>query len=260
MSRAPRTVLTTLALTGVLALAACSGTDTTASTSSTTAAAPGSAAPATSDPADAPANGDTAEAAQDPLSHNDADVAFARAMVVHHQEAVAMADLVQGRTTNPAVLDLAGRIRAAQAPEIDVMNGWLATWGAAAGSTDTDTATDTAGGEMTGMDHSGMDMGGTDTTGTATSEVATDGGGMSGMAGMAGMMTPEQMAELTAATGADFDARWLELMIAHHRGAVTMAGVELESGVDSDALELARTIAETQATEIGEMEQLQNAG
>lgn len=245
MRRAPRTVLTALALAGVLSLAACSGTDTTASTSSTTAAAPGSAAPATSDPAEAPDAGGTTESAQDPVSHNDADVAFARTMVVHHQDAVAMADLVQGRTTNPAVLDLAGRIRAAQAPEIDVMNGWLVTWGAAGT------------GATTGTDHSGMDMGGMDMGGTGTSGTAPDGGPMSGMVGE---MTPGQMAELTAATGADFDARWLELMIAHHRGAVTMAGVELESGVSPDALELARTVAETQATEIGEMEQLQDAG
>ena len=39
---------------------------------------------------------------------------------------------------------------------------------------------------------------------------------------MAGMATPEQMAALAAASGAEFDRMFLELMIAHHEGAVEM--------------------------------------
>ena len=39
---------------------------------------------------------------------------------------------------------------------------------------------------------------------------------------MPGMLTPDQMAELAAATGADFDRLFLEYMIMHHQGAVVM--------------------------------------
>ena len=62
--------------------------------------------------------------------HNDADVAFAQQMIPHHAQAVAMAELAEGRTSNPVVLDLAKRIKAAQDPEIELMTGWLKAWGA----------------------------------------------------------------------------------------------------------------------------------
>ena len=39
---------------------------------------------------------------------------------------------------------------------------------------------------------------------------------------MPGMLTPDQMAELAAATGSDFDRLFLEYMIMHHQGAVIM--------------------------------------
>ena len=39
---------------------------------------------------------------------------------------------------------------------------------------------------------------------------------------MPGMLTPDQMAELAAATGSDFDRLFLEYMIMHHQGAVVM--------------------------------------
>lgn len=67
--------------------------------------------------------------------HNQADVAFAQQMIPHHQQALDMAGLVPGRTTNTKVADLAGRIRKAQDPEIRQMTGWLTTWGAAPAST-----------------------------------------------------------------------------------------------------------------------------
>ncbi|HVK24972.1 MAG TPA: DUF305 domain-containing protein [Actinokineospora sp.] len=60
--------------------------------------------------------------------HNDQDVAFARAMIVHHAQAVDMAELVPSRSTAKAVIDLAGRVRSAQDPEISLMRDWLAEW------------------------------------------------------------------------------------------------------------------------------------
>ncbi|MCS7476018.1 DUF305 domain-containing protein [Umezawaea endophytica] len=62
-------------------------------------------------------------------SANDADVAFAQRMIPHHAQAVEMADLVDGRTTNPEVVELATAVKKAQQPEIDTLTGWLEAWG-----------------------------------------------------------------------------------------------------------------------------------
>jgi uncharacterized protein (DUF305 family) len=75
--------------------------------------------------------------------YNDADVTFARDMVPHHRQAIGMAQLAKGRAEDPRVLALAGRIEAAQGPEIDLLIGWLAGWD---------------GGQ--GMGHGGSGMGG----------------------------------------------------------------------------------------------------
>ncbi|HEY5849123.1 MAG TPA: DUF305 domain-containing protein, partial [Microlunatus sp.] len=62
--------------------------------------------------------------------HNDADVMFASMMIPHHQQAIEMADLVLAKEgINTEVADLARQIKAAQAPEITQMSGWLAGWG-----------------------------------------------------------------------------------------------------------------------------------
>ena len=61
--------------------------------------------------------------------HNDADVEFAQLMIPHHEQAVEMAQLATTRAENTDVKDLAGRIEAAQSPEIDAMTGWLTEWG-----------------------------------------------------------------------------------------------------------------------------------
>ena len=61
---------------------------------------------------------------------NDADVAFATNMVVHHTQAIEMADLLLSKDgVDAQVVELAENIKAAQGPEIDTMNNWLDSWG-----------------------------------------------------------------------------------------------------------------------------------
>lgn len=60
---------------------------------------------------------------------NDADVMFAQMMIPHHQQAVEMAELAETRAADPEVKDLAAKIKAAQDPEIQAMQGWLKSWG-----------------------------------------------------------------------------------------------------------------------------------
>jgi uncharacterized protein (DUF305 family) len=61
---------------------------------------------------------------------NDVDVIFAQMMIPHHEQAVDMSDTVLSKSNiNPEVESLAKQIKAAQEPEIDMMNPWLETWG-----------------------------------------------------------------------------------------------------------------------------------
>ena len=131
-----------------------------------------------------------------------------------------MAQLADGRASDPRVIDLADRIEAAQGPEIETMTGWLEEGGEPLSEED-----------MGGMDHGsgGMDMEG---------------------------MSEEDMTALDSSSGAEFDRMFLEMMIPHHQGAVDMAETEIADGSNPDAVDMAREIVESQTAEIEEMQTL----
>jgi uncharacterized protein (DUF305 family) len=60
---------------------------------------------------------------------NEADVTFAQHMIVHHEQAVEMADLAGTRAGDAEVHQLAGWIKRGQQPEIDMLSRWLTSWG-----------------------------------------------------------------------------------------------------------------------------------
>lgn len=145
---------------------------------------------------------------------NSADVDFATMMIPHHEQAVEMADLVPSRTENAWLRTFAEQVKKAQQPEIDQLKAALKSWGKPVPS-----------GDGHSMDGHTMD----------------------------GMMTPEQMADLEASTGADFDRQWITMMIAHHEGAVAMAKTELAQGENPQMKTLAQSIIDSQQAEIDEM-------
>lgn len=157
---------------------------------------------------------------------NDADVTFAQSMIPHHQQAVAMARLADGRASDPEITSLAAAIEKAQGPEIRTMRAWLTAWGAPASSAH----------GMPGMDHGA--------------------GGMDHMAGTAGMMSARDMTDLKAARGKDFDKKFARMMIGHHRGAVTMARDEQRNGRNATAKKLAGAVIEHQTAEVATMRTL----
>ncbi|RCV55862.1 DUF305 domain-containing protein [Marinitenerispora sediminis] len=159
---------------------------------------------------DAPAAEPTASASEQASArHNDADVMFAQMMIPHHEQAVEMARLAEGRAGD-GVAELAGAIEAAQGPEIEQLESMLEAWGEEP--------------ESGSMDH-----------------------------GMPGMMSDEDMADLESATGDAFDQRFLELMIAHHEGAIEMAETEIDGGENPEAVALAEQVVEDQRAEIAQM-------
>ncbi|GLZ41137.1 DUF305 domain-containing protein [Actinokineospora sp. NBRC 105648] len=146
---------------------------------------------------------------------NDADFDYAEMMIMHHQQAVEMTALAATRAVNTSVKGLASRIADTQRPEIDMMNTWLERNGRA--------KVDPA--------HAGHHMHMT----------------------MPGIATPEQLADLAAATGPAFDALFLQLMIKHHEGAVEMAHVVQKDGSDIKVQEMADHVIAEQTDEIKRM-------
>ncbi|MFL0355436.1 DUF305 domain-containing protein [Erythrobacter sp. GH1-10] len=149
-----------------------------------------------------------------------ADVKFMQTMIVHHRQAVVMAELVADRTNTEEVVAVAGRILASQADEISFMEEWLSARGEPT--------------EMPGMaahrDH------------------------MHHM--MAGMASPEQLAALEAAEGTEFDRQFLTLMIAHHEGAIDMVDDLLgQPGTAADPV-LFRFIGDVENDQNAEIERM----
>ena len=52
------------------------------------------------------------------------DQMFAAMMVPHHEQAIEMADIALGKSTDPEILALANEIKAAQGPDIEQMKNW----------------------------------------------------------------------------------------------------------------------------------------
>ena len=148
--------------------------------------------------------------------NNDVDLIFAQTMSPHHQQALEMAQLASTRAESADVKELARKIEAAQQPEIDKMSIWIKAWG---------------GSEGTAMDHSRH-------------------------GGSTGMMSDEDMAALTAKTGAAFDQAFLTMMIEHHEGAIDMAKTQLAKGQNAEALALATAVQVTQQAEVKQMKVL----
>jgi len=148
---------------------------------------------------------------------NDADVMFVQGMIPHHKQAVEMSEMLAKKSgVGAETTALAEQIKAAQGPEITTMEGWLKAWGK---SVD---------GGMGGMDH---DMGG-------------------------GMATDAEMKEFEQADGAAAEKMFLEMMTAHHQGAIMMAQAEVKNGKNADTITMAKNIATSQQSEIATMKKL----
>ena len=168
--------------------------------------------------------------------HSDQDVAFATDMVQHHAQALSMVDLTLERPLAPEVAALAEQVRDAQAPEIELMSDWLVDWDEEVPATMRDHSNAGHG------DHSAAE--------------ALEGMGQDGASDMPGMLTAEQLAELEDASDAEFEDLWLELMIAHHEGAVEMAEEQAAQGTYRPAVELAEDVVAGQTAEIEQMREL----
>jgi uncharacterized protein (DUF305 family) len=147
---------------------------------------------------------------------SDADVSFTQNMIPHHQQAIEMAKLVDSHTDRPELRKLADSIVSSQGQEISQMQGWLRTWG--------------------------------------EPETPSEGHGGHGDTEMPGMMSETDMRRLMESTGTEFDLAFVEMMAAHHQGAIDMANTELKDGSLPEVTRLAKQIIDTQQDEIDQLQ------
>lgn len=172
-----------------------------------------------------------------------AEAGFARDMQAHHVQGVEMAMIIRDRTDDPETRLLGYDIATTQGQQSGQLYGWLSEWGLGQFGSEP---------SMTWMTRPALDgavghaHGGTD----AASTDHVPGGPMPGMA------TPEQLAELQAASGVEAERLFLTLMIAHHKGALEMAESVLERSTNSVIVPFANSVLASQQSEIELMESM----
>jgi len=159
---------------------------------------------------------------------SEADVQFMAGMIPHHAQAVLIAGWAPGHGARPDLKILCERIVVAQRDEIAMMQGWLRDRGQKVPDA-TNTKMHMS---MNGMEHDML---------------------------MPGMLTDEQLAELDKARGETFDRLFLNAMIRHHQGAITMVEQLFASygaAQDDVIFRFASDVVADQSTEIERMQKM----
>ena len=153
-------------------------------------------------------------------SYNSFDVNFLQMMILHHEQAIILSELVPSRTNTKNIVDLASRIDSSQEDEILFMNSWLDERG-----------------ETSNVNHDRHHK----------------------MMKMSGMASDEEIARLKRLDGVDFDRLFLKLMINHHDGAIEMVDeLRDQAGTAYDPVlnEFISDLTNDQAVEIERMSNL----
>jgi uncharacterized protein (DUF305 family)/uncharacterized cupredoxin-like copper-binding protein len=169
----------------------------------------------------------------------DFDLMFIDMMIVHHEGAIAMAEVALTEGEHQEIRDLASAIIESQQAESDQMTAWRDEWYPDAPAMP--------------MDQMGAMM--SQMMGEMPSMMATPGMGMMDMAGlMEHMGDPVAAAEALRTAPGPFDKVFIEMMIPHHQSAIAMAQVAREQAERQEITTLAEEIIEAQEREIAEMQ------
>jgi uncharacterized protein (DUF305 family) len=147
--------------------------------------------------------------------HNDFDVMFLQMMIAHQQQGLQMLRLGEQKAAREELVDLAGAIDVTEAEEVRTMQRWLKAWNVPP-SDITDPAMHAA-------------HGGRPATG------------------------PEEIQALQAATGPDFETKFLNLLIAHQHNAVELAHQLATTGQNESVEQLAQRIELSRTQQIKQM-------
>ena len=152
-------------------------------------------------------------------------------MISHHAQAIEMAGWAPSHGASPSVQRLSERIINAQQDEIATMQRWLGARHL----------------QVPAPDPNGMKM---------------KMGGTEQVMLMPGMLTPDQMKQLDASRGQEFDRLFLAFMIQHHKGALTMVHQLFDTpGAASDDVifKFASDVNVDQTTEVARMQGMLDA-
>lgn len=176
------------------------------------------------------------------LPYNEADITFMTEMIGHHAQAILISRWAPTHGADTSIRILAARIINSQMDDIALMRRWLADRNKPLPSVTPD-GVFTPAPQDTSAAHAGHDMG----------------GGMDhDHSMMAGMLTPDELEELDAARGEEFSILFLQRMINHHRGAVTMVQTLIrdKGAIDETVFRFAADVEVDQSTEIRRMLQM----
>jgi uncharacterized protein (DUF305 family) len=150
-------------------------------------------------------------------------VDFMLGMIHHHAQALVMTSLVRERSASRDIPLLARRTEISQEAEIETMERWLTTRGEKPPDAE---------------DHRNNHG---------------PGGGL-----MPGMVSAHKLDRLAAAEGREFDGLFLEYMIRHHRGALTMVNrlAAADGGLEPEIGVFTRHVESDQNIEIDRMRDL----
>jgi uncharacterized protein (DUF305 family) len=160
-----------------------------------------------------------------PPSSDSAEAGFARDMIVHHEQAVRMAELITGTTRDTSLKAISTDIVYVQQFQMGQLWGWLESWGVPR-------IVDTPAMTWMGMPVSGR---------------------------MPGMASPEQIGKLQTATGDARDEQFMRLMIPHHQAGVAMAEAVLARTDRPEVRKFAEQLVAAQTFEIDAMQDLLKA-
>jgi uncharacterized protein (DUF305 family) len=157
-----------------------------------------------------------------PPADDSPEAGFARDMMVHHAQAVQMAEIVRDKTESQTMRTIAADMALTQQAQIGMMQGWLQVWSLPVASTEP---------PMGWMGHP-----------------------VEGL--MPGMATPQEIERLREASPEEAEVLFLRLMIPHHQAAIPMAEAVLGRTDRPEVEQLAQAIANSQQLEIRMMQEM----
>jgi uncharacterized protein (DUF305 family) len=186
-------------------------------------------------------------------------VEFVTGMIHHHAQALVMAAWAPTHGANPEVRTLAERIQVGQSDEIAAARAWLERQGQPVPDVESLVRAGTSPPAIGHPGHAGGDTDAAHAGAHVDSAGAVRVDGTDHAMHMPGMLTPDQLARLDAARGAEFDRLFLTFMIPHHQGAITMVEELFRApgaGQDEAVFRFAADVQADQAAEIDRMQRM----
>ncbi len=172
-------------------------------------------------------------------SDSSAAAGFARDMIDHHAQGVNMASIIEGRTQDADVRQVATDIVLTQTNQMGQMQGWLNLWGLDIGR---------SGQPMQWMQGHAAEH---QLSGLTSADTRVDANGL-----MPGMATQAQINQLSSLPTKQADILFLQLMIKHHEGGISMAKAVIDLTDQKVVAALAENIIESQQREITLMQSM----